>query len=98
MSHPRTATPKRLDYELVWKNSAIGVFVAEDQSVLSIANSSRIVNARTFAVVRPAFGADGLYNEQHGFVVSRNSFDEVRQFPTLDEAKLYVESLYELEK
>ena len=93
--------PKPVEWKLVWekleKNQG-GVYIANEHAIAGGNQLSRVIKSRLFAVVRGSYGSDGLHHEQHGFVVSRNSFDELRQFPTLDEAKLYVESIYELEK
>ncbi len=51
----------------------------------------------TFALVRPALAGDALFAETFGYVVTRHTFDDIRSFSTLDEAKLYVESIYALE-
>ena len=49
-----------------------------------------------FAMVRPARAGDGLLSEQLGWVVTMNSFDDIKHFATLDEAKLHVEAVYAL--
>ena len=52
----------------------------------------------TFAVVRPLYDALGLFTDgAKGWVVTRNNFDEIREFDDYDMAKLYVESLFTLE-
>lgn len=50
-----------------------------------------------FATVRPAYNSSGLYEPTSGVVVTRNDFDEIREFPDFDTAKLYIESLFALE-
>lgn len=40
---------------------------------------------------------ESLFGTPPGWVVSQQSFDELRSFPTLADAKLYVESLFALE-
>lgn len=50
-----------------------------------------------FASVRPAFAGDGLATDT-GWVVSRQSFGQLKMFNSLAEAKRFVESLYEFEK
>lgn len=90
--------PKKVRRILAWEQNQAGVYIAEERALADSGQLHRVVTSRLFAVVRGSYGSDGLHHEQHGFVVSRNSFDELRQFPTLDEAKLYVESIYELEK
>lgn len=51
----------------------------------------------TFALIRPAYNESGMLDESGGWVVTRNSFDEIRSFDTIEEAKLYVRSLFALE-
>jgi len=50
-----------------------------------------------FALIRPAYGAGALHDATRGFVVTRNSFDEIREFDTFDEAMTYVDALFALE-
>lgn len=50
-----------------------------------------------FATVRPAYNSSGLYEPTSGVVVTRNDFDEIREFSDFDTAKLYIESLFALE-
>lgn len=60
--------------------------------------TSKTYEDRTaFALVRPALAGDALFAETFGYVVTRHTFDDIRSFSTLDEAKLYVESIYALE-
>lgn len=49
------------------------------------------------AVIRPSFNDAVMLDERLGWVVARNSFDEVREFSSFDDAKAYVESLFALE-
>lgn len=51
----------------------------------------------TFAFIRPAYNYAGMLDENGGWVVTRNSFDEIRSFETFEEAKIYVESIFALE-
>lgn len=85
----------RLEWEYVsvtsvWRAEAV---VARGYS----RHASTYEDRSLFAQVRPARAGDGLFSEAHGFVVAGRSFDDVRAFPTLAEAKLYVESLFQLE-
>jgi hypothetical protein len=50
-----------------------------------------------FAAIRRNCGGDGLVSLTSGYVVVRNSFDEMREFHTVAEAQLYIEALYALE-
>lgn len=72
--------------------------VAEEHVVTDGSQMRRVVRSRYFATVRSASGADGLVHEEMGFYVTQGAFSDLRDFPTLDAAKMYVESIYELEK
>lgn len=51
-----------------------------------------------FATIRPNYNAGGLlYDFSGSHVVTRNSFDEIREFDNLLAAQAYVESLFALE-
>lgn len=50
-----------------------------------------------FSTVRPARAGDGLLSEQLGWVVTTTSFDDVKHFATLAEAKLHVEAIFALQ-
>lgn len=49
-----------------------------------------------FATVRAS--AEGVFTTKTGFTVTRNSFDDVRQFDTHEQAMTYVEALFALEE
>lgn len=52
----------------------------------------------SFALLRPQYNSLGLFTfDSTGWVVTRNNFDEIREFTELSTAKLYVESLFALE-
>lgn len=54
--------------------------------------------ATIFAHLRPAYNGQGVFTTTHsGWVVTRNNFDEIREFDNFDMAKLYIESLFALE-
>lgn len=50
-----------------------------------------------FAYLLPAHDANGLISARSGWVVSRGNFEDLAHYPTIDEAKLYVEALFALE-
>ena len=50
-----------------------------------------------FASMRRFSDGNGLL-QGNGYAVTRNGFADLREFDTIDEAKLYVESIYELER
>lgn len=85
----------RLDWEYT---SATDVWRAEAVVERGYSRSAATYEDRSlFALVRPALAGDGLFSDVDGFVVAGRSFDDLRSFPTLAEAKLYVESLFQLE-
>lgn len=50
-----------------------------------------------FASIRPVYGPAALYDDRKGWVVTRNDFESVASFDTLQQAITYVESLVALE-
>jgi hypothetical protein len=86
-----------ISWELVWTIPTPGVHLAEERAVARGNQLHRVVKTRQFAVIRNAYDSNGYYNG-HGYVVSRHSFDDIRHFDTIEEAKLYVESVYALER
>ena len=89
---------KAIEWKLVWVAHNPGHLVAEEHAVSEGNKLSRVVRSRYFATVRSAAGAYGLVHEDMGFYVTQGKFDDLRDFLTLDEAKIYVQSIYELEK
>lgn len=77
---------------LVWDSDGATVWLAK----VAI-EKRRYTQLYLFASVRCFVDANGLL-QGSGYVVSRNAFDDLREFDTLEEAKLYVESVYELER
>lgn len=76
----------------MWDSDGAGVWLAK------VAIPKRkYTQLYLFASVRRFRDGNGLLHGD-GYVVARNGFDDLREFNTLDEAKLYVESIYELEK
>lgn len=84
---------------LVWDVAPNGVhtaFVIQDARY----KTGRTYQTReTFAQARPTYNGAGLLHDLDGaYVVTRGAFDEIRSFDTLPQAKVYVESLYALER
>lgn len=79
--------------ELYW-DKAEGVHTAYTRWTVS----KRSVSAVFFATIRPAYGCEGIHESSYGFVVTRQEFGDLREFADLADAKLYVESLYALER
>jgi hypothetical protein len=92
ITHPYTGKA-RLD----WQRDGNGVVVASVLKTAKYRKGHAYDVATVFAHIRPAYNALGLLDEHGGWVVTRNSFDEIREFPDIDMAKLYVTSLFALE-
>lgn len=77
---------------LIWDSDGVSVWLAK------VAIPKRkYTQLYLFAFVRRFSDGNGIL-QGTGYVVSRNGFNDLREFDTLDEAKLYVESIYELER
>lgn len=85
----------RLEWEYVSVTSAWRAEVAVERGYSR--HAATYEDRSLFALVRPARAGDGLFGEMYGYVVAGRSFEDMRSFPTLAEAKLYVESLFQLE-
>ena len=81
---------------LVWKDHAPFAFKAYVEERHNYRSTNTYVMRRLFASVL-LVGQDNAFVDRAGYVVTRNCFDEIRVFDTLDIAKVYVESLYALE-
>ena len=74
------------------------VFTAYKEASAKYKRGNAYAVRETFAVVRPLYDALGVFTDgAKGWVVTRNNFDEIREFDDYDMAKLYVESLFTLE-
>ena len=92
VKHPVQGRP-----ELEWVRTG-AVYTAYADSVAKYKRGSPYVLRETFALLRPQYNALGLFTDSPaGWVVTRNNFDEIREFDTYDMAKLYIESLFTLE-
>lgn len=92
VKHPIQGRPT-LDWDRVG-----AVFTAYTRSSAKYKRGNAYTVRETFAVVRPLYDALGLFTDgATGWVVTRNNFDEIREFSDFDMAKLYVESLFTLE-
>ena len=76
-------------------NNAEMAFV--DQQIASKRGMRTLLQRRLFATVRPTFDSSGLSDASGGYVVTRQTFDDVTHFATKEEAVLYVNSLAALE-
>ena len=94
IKHPIQGRPS-----LIWDwggDSYIRTAITESQAKYKRGNAYTV--RETFAVVRPLYDALGLFTDgDKGWVVTRNNFDEIREFPDFATAMLYVESLFTLE-
>lgn len=86
------ANPPLHNERLEWRQLANGVLQA-----LGVRPQRKAKVLYPFAAIRPLINGNGLL-QGDGWVVSRNAFDDLREFSTLEEAKIYVESVYELER
>ena len=92
VKHPIQGRPT-----LAWSNDG-SVWTAYTQAQAKYKRGNAYVVRETFAVVRPLYDALGLFTDgAKGWVVTRNNFDEIREFDDYNMAKLYVESLFTLE-
>lgn len=92
VKHPIRGRPT-----LAWDRVG-AVFTAYTEAQAKYTRGNAYVVRETFAVVRPLYDALGLFTDGvKGWVVTRNNFDEIREFGDYDMAKLYVESLFTLE-
>ena len=75
----------------------MGIHVATRIQQAKYRRGQAYIVREAFAQIRPAYNALGLLDEQGGWVVTRNSFDEIREFGDIESAKLNVEALFALE-
>lgn len=77
---------------LIWDSDGASVWLAK------VAIPKRkYTQLYLFASIRRFSDGNGLLLGS-GYAVTRNGFDDLREFDTIDEAKLYVQSIYELEQ
>jgi hypothetical protein len=92
IKHPVSGRPS-----LAWELQNMGIHVATREQKARYRRGQAYIVREAFAQIRPAYNALGLLDEQGGWVVTRNSFDEIREFSDIEAAKLYVEALFALE-
>jgi hypothetical protein len=93
VKHPVSGKP-----QLVWEPTTHVVRTAYVEQQAKYSRGTSYAVRETFALVRPNYRGDFTYAQMGtGWVVTRNNFDEIREFETFDMAKLYVESLFALE-
>ena len=88
-----SAVARPIDERLQW-SSQLGGDVLH---ALGVRPQKRVRVTYVFATVRRMLDGNGLL-QGNGYAVARGTFDDLREFRTLEEAKLYVESIYELER
>lgn len=92
IKHPVQGRPT-----LVWDRVG-AVYTAFTENRAKYKRGNAYTVRETFAILRPQYNALGLFTDSpYGWVVTRNNFDEIREFDDYDMAKLYVESLFTLE-
>jgi len=82
---------------LHWVTPTAGVHTAIVERGAQYRKGMEYIVQENLAVIRPSFNDAVMLDERLGWVVARNSFDEVREFSSFDDAKAYVESLFALE-
>lgn len=82
---------------LRWQNSPAGAWTAYVEKVSTFKSRKQMVVKHVFAYVRPAYNISGLLDSDRGWVVTRNTFDDVQSFDDLITARVFVESLFALE-
>lgn len=84
-------------HTLEWGRTG-AVHTAFTEAYAKYKRGSSYVVRETFAILRPQYNGLGLFtDESAGWVVTRNNFDEIREFDDFTTAKLYIESLFALE-
>ena len=92
VKHPIQGRPT-----LTWSNDC-SVWTAFTVSQAKYKRGNAYAVRETFAILRPLYNGHALFTDgKYGWVVTRNNFDEIREFGDYDMAKLYVESLFTLE-
>ena len=92
IKHPIQGRPA-----LTWDRVG-AVFTAYTEARAKYKRGNAYIVRETFAILRPQYNALGLFTDSPaGWVVTRNNFDEIREFSDYAMAKLYVESLFTLE-
>lgn len=93
---PAIKHPYISGYRVQWRNTGRVVeCLIERDAKYKRGNLYSVITP--FATIRPVYGPTCLYDESKGWVVTRTAFEDVAAFPTLDEAKVFVESLIALE-
>jgi hypothetical protein len=83
--------------ELRWQNTPVGSWTAYVEKHSLYKNRKQSIVKHVFAYVRPAYNKSGLLDSDRGWVVTRNTFDDVKSFDDLQTARVFVESLFALE-
>lgn len=90
--HPHIGKPR-----LALSNPVGGVWSVFVERDAKYRRGKGYTTRENFALIRPAYGPGAMHDATRGFVVTRNSFDEIRQFDTFEDAMLYIEALFALE-
>ena len=97
VKHPTTGSKPTL----AWEVGAVSrtVHSAYTVQIAKYARGNPYEVKTPFATIRPIMMPTCILGKgDTGWVVTRNSFDDIATFPTLSEAKVYVESLFALEQ
>ena len=82
---------------LRWQNTPVNAWTAYVEKASSFKTRQQMVVKHVFAFIRPAYNVSGLLDSDRGWVVTRNTFDDVQEFEDLTTARVFVESLFALE-
>ena len=92
VKHPIQGRPT-----LTWSNDG-SVWTAFTVSQAKYKRGNAYAVRETFAILRPLYNGHGVFTDgSYGWVVTRNDFDEIREFGDFYEAELYIKSLFALE-
>ena len=83
--------------QLVWEHAGSGDYTALISRQAKYKKGKLYTVEYWFATVRKSYGVGGLVADL-GWVVSRHNFAQLQVFDSLDEAKQFVNSLYEMQK
>jgi hypothetical protein len=92
VKHPIQGRPT-----LTWSNDG-SVWTAFTVSQAKYKRGNAYAVRETFAILRPLYNGHAVFTDgSFGWVVTRNNFDEIREFGDFYEAELYIKSLFTLE-
>jgi hypothetical protein len=92
VKHPIQGRPT-----LAWSNDG-SVWTAYTEASAKYKRGNAYAVREVFALLRPLYNGHWAFTDgKYGWVVTRNSFDEIREFSNFYDAELYIKSLFALE-